>query len=177
MAAEERRLTLTIQRRTIVTLLVLALGLTGCGDDSPTAPSPPMDVAGAYWLQVRLDVRRHSDGFERSFVSVGSLTLVQGPAAGRTAPLTGFAVTGVSPTVSHDLEGTIDADGVIQFTTDAPPPSEGPCPGGENVWFAGQARVEGGTLLLTLRGTTVVTCPEFGDHDFAYRLDAGQRGV
>jgi len=163
-----------IKKMTTVTV-ALALGLAACGGDSPTSPStPPADVAGSYWVSWTLQVLRQSDGFQTQFYCSGRLTLVQGAASGSTAPLTGFAVV-EQPCApeSYDLAGTVDATGAIQFATDGPPPTEGPCPGGVDVRFSGQVSEQGGYHSLSARGVTTVTCPRFGEHAFTYLLNGG----
>ncbi len=150
----------------------LALALSGCGgdDESPTAPTPPVDVAGAYYTSWTLQVLRKSDGFQKSFYCSGQLTLVQG-----TTALSGFAVVG-SPCApeSYDLSGSIRAGGAIEFTTDGPRPTEGPCPGGKNVRFSGQVTSGDGWRTLSVRGVTTVTCPELGEHEFTYLIQGSR---
>jgi hypothetical protein len=160
-----------------VVATVLALGLVACGGDgSPTTPSPPPeDVAGNYWLTWTLQVLRESDGFQTQFYCSGRLTFVQGAASGSIATLTGFAVVDLPcAPESYELQGTVDNNGAIQFTTDGPPPLEGPCPGGQGVSFSGQVTDENGWHSLSARGVTTVTCPEFGDHEFTYLLSGGR---
>jgi hypothetical protein len=161
--------------KTVMPAVALALGLASCGGDSPTTPTPPpADVAGNYWATWTLQVLRQSDGFQTQFYCSGRVTFVQGPATGSTAPLTGFVVVDqpCAPE-SYDLLGTVGVNGAIEFTTEGPAPTEGPCPGGQDVRFSGQVTDQGGYHALSARGVTTVTCPEFGDHDFTYLLTGG----
>jgi hypothetical protein len=163
----------------VVSLAALALALVACGDDGPTTPAtptpPPADVAGSYWLTWTLQVLRESDGFQKQFYCSGRITLVQGAATGSQAPLTGFALVD-SPCApeSYDLQGSVDAMGAIQFTTEGPAPPEGPCPGADDVRFSGQITEQSGWHSLSARGVATVTCPEFGEHEFTYVLDGGR---
>jgi predicted small lipoprotein YifL len=162
--------------RRLAAALGLALALTACGDDGPTTPTPPpADVAGSYWINWTLQVLRESDDFQTEFYCSGQLTLVQEAARGSVATLTGYAVVG-SPCApeSYDLRGSVDANGAIQFTTDGPPPTEGPCPGGEDVRFSGQVTEQDGWHSLSARGVTSVSCPEFGAHEFTYLMNGGR---
>ncbi len=156
----------------------LGLALAACGGDgeSPTSPTPPPDVAGRYSLTWTLQVLRKSDGFQKQFYCYGQMTLVQGTASASTAPLSGFAaVTSGCAPESHDLSGTVGAGGAVEFTTNGPKPPEGPCPGGKNVRFSGQVTVSGSQAFLSTRGVTTVTCPEFGEHEFTYLVNASRR--
>lgn len=162
-----------ITRRILVAPVVLALGLAACGEDSPTAPTPPpAEVAGRYWAGWRLQVLRLSDDFQIQFYCSGQITLVQGAASGSVAPLTGFAVM-QAPCApeSYELLGTVNAAGVIQFTTDGPAPTEGPCPRAEDVSFSGQVTMREGWRELSARGVATVSCPEFGEHEYTYIID------
>jgi hypothetical protein len=157
--------------------LGLGLMLAACGgDNSPTTPAtPPPDVAGAYYTSWTLQVLRKSDGFQTSFYCSGQLTLVQGAAAGGTAPLTGFAVVGYPcADESYDLRGSVVAGGGVQFTTNGPRPLEGPCPGGQNVSFSGQITSQDGYHSLSARGVATVQCPEFGEHEFTYLIQGSR---
>jgi hypothetical protein len=162
--------------RKAASLVALVLALAACGDDGPTTPTPPpADVAGNYWLTWTLQVLRRSDGFQTQFYCAGSITLVEGTATGSTAPLTGFAVVDLPcAPESFDLQGSVNALGAIQFTTDGPPPLEGPCPGAQDVRFSGQVTEQSGWHSLSARGVASVTCPEFGEHEFTYLLNGGR---
>jgi hypothetical protein len=157
--------------------LALAIGLTACGGDSgsPTAVTPPPDVAGPYFLQWTLQVLRKSDGFQKEFQCYGQMTLVQGSATASTSSLSGFAVvsSGCAPE-SYDLSGSVSSGGAIEFNTNGPKPPEGPCPGGTNVHFSGQATSSGSSVVVSARGVTTVTCPEFGEHEFTYLISASK---
>jgi hypothetical protein len=63
---------------------------------------------------------------------------------------------------SYDLRGTIAAGGAVEFTTNGPRPTEGPCPGGNDVRFSGQITSEDAWRSLSVRGVTTVTCPRRG---------------
>jgi uncharacterized Zn-binding protein involved in type VI secretion len=155
----------------------LSLGLVACGGDNDhiTSVTPPPDVAGAYFLQWTLQVLRKSDGFQKQFQCYGSMTLVQGTAAASTSSLSGFAtVTSGCAPESYDLNGSISAGGAIELNTSGPKPPEGPCPGGKNVHFTGQATSSGTSVILSARGVTTVTCPGYGDHEFTYLVNAGK---
>jgi hypothetical protein len=162
--------------KTVAIALALALGLTACGEKTPTAPTPPpASVAGNYWITWTLQVLRQSDGFQTQFFCSGRLTLVQGAATGSMAPLTGFAVADLPcAPESYDVQGSVDEAGAVRFTTNGPPPLEGPCPGGQDVSFSGQVTEEDGWRSLSARGVTSVTCPEFGEHDLTYLLNGGR---
>jgi len=158
-------------------VVALGLGLTSCGgdDEGPTSlPSPP-DVAGRYSLSWTLQVLRKSDGFQKQFYCSGQMTLSQGTATASTALLSGFAaVTSGCAPESYDLGGTVSAGGAIEFTSNGPPPPEGPCPGGRNVRYSGQATSSGDRRSLSARGVTTVTCPEFGEHEFTYLINGSR---
>jgi hypothetical protein len=152
----------------------VALGHAACGGDSasPTSVTPPPSVAGNYYLQWTLQVLRKSDGFQTQFQCYGQMTLVQGAGA---ATLSGFAVVngGCAPE-SYDLSGTVGAGGTIEFTTNGPKPPEGPCPGGKDVRFSGQVTTADSYSMLTARGVTTVTCPQYGEHEFTYLIYASK---
>jgi uncharacterized Zn-binding protein involved in type VI secretion len=157
--------------------VALSLGLTACGGDgdSPTSATPPPDVAGPYFLQWTLQVLRKSDGFQKQFQCYGQMTLVQGTATASTSTLSGFAtVTSGCAPESYDLSGTVSSGGAIEFNTNGPKPPEGPCPGGKNVHFSGQVTSSGSSVIVSARGVTTVTCPEFGDHEFTYLINASK---
>jgi hypothetical protein len=157
-------------------VVALGVGLVSCGgDDSPTAATPPPDVAGRYSLTWTLQVLRKSDGFQKQFQCYGTMTLVQGVAAGSTSGLSGFAsVTWGCAPESYDLNGSVRAGGAVDFTTNGPKPPEGPCPGGKNVRFSGQVSTSDSYASLSARGVTTVTCPEFGEHEFTYLIDGSR---
>ena len=156
---------------------LLTLGLAACGGDSDpiTSSPPPPDVAGPYSLQWTLQVLRKSDGFQKAFTCYGQMTLVQGTAAASVAPLSGFAVvsSGCAPE-SSDLNGSISSGGAIEFNTNGPKPPEGPCPGGKNVHFSGQLTTSGSRNVVSARGVTTVTCPQYGEHEFTYLISASK---
>lgn len=148
-----------------------AVLLSACGGDasSPTSATPP-DVSGRYSLTWIIQVLRKSDGFQKQFYCYGQLTLVQ--AAG-TASLSGFAaVTSGCVPESYDLNGSVSAGGAIEFTSQGPNPPEGPCPGGMNVRYSGQVTSADSRRYLSARGVTNVVCPEFGEHEFTYLVNA-----
>ena len=157
-------------------LAALCLGLFACGgDDNPVSVTPPPDVAGPYFLGWTLQVLRKSDGFQKQFDCYGTMTLVQGAAVASTSTLSGFAVVNsVCPPESHDLGGSVSGGGAIEFTTDGPKPPEGPCPGGKNVHFTGQVTSSGTSRIISARGVTTVTCPQFGEHEFTYLITASK---
>jgi hypothetical protein len=158
-------------------VLGLGLALAACGGDNvvTTPTTPPPDVAGAYYTNWTLQVLRKSDGFQTSFYCSGQLTLVQASSAGSTAPLSGFAVVqGPCAPESYDLTGTVTAGGGIEFTTNGPPPLEGPCPGGVGVKFTGQVTSQDGWHSLSARGVTTVQCPQFGEHEFTYLIQGSR---
>lgn len=154
--------------------VALALRLAACGgdDNQITSVTPPPDAAGPYSLQWTLQVLRKSDGFQKAFTCYGQMTLVQG-AAVSVAPLSGFAVvsSGCAPE-SYDLNGSISSGGAIEFDTNGPKPPEGPCPGGKNVHFTGQLTTSGSRNVVSARGVTTVTCPQYGEHEFTYLVNA-----
>lgn len=162
---------MTSMRKTVASLMLL-LGLSGCGDGpGPVGPEVPVpSIAGKYSGSWTLQVLRTSDGFQKSFACRGTLTLSQRPALGGSASLTGFAVVvegNSCKPASFDVTGTVDANGAITLTTDGPPPTEGPCPGGTGIRYTGQ--VVG--RALSARGVTRVQCPQFGEHVFTYLMD------
>lgn len=155
--------------------LGLGLGLCGCGGESDTVTNlaPPPDVAGPYFLQWTLQVLRKSDGFQTQFLCYGTMTLAQGTATGSTSNLSGFTtVTSGCAPESYDLRGTVSSGGAIEFNTDGPKPPEGPCPGGKNVHFTGQLTTSGSRDVVSARGVTTVTCPQYGEHEFTYLINA-----
>lgn len=161
----------------LVSVAALALALVACGgDDGPTTPTPPpAEVAGDYWVTWTLQVRRLSDGFQTQFYCSGRVTFIEGTGAGSTAPLSGFAVVDLPcAPESYDLQGRVDSAGAIWFTTDGPPPLEGPCPGAQDVDFSGQVTEQNGWHSLSARGVASVTCPEYGAHEFTYLLNGGR---
>ncbi len=161
-------------RSLLIASVLAAAGLVGCGDDeTSTAPTPATstpDVAGSYYTSWTLEVLRKSDGFQKSFYCSGHMTL----SASSTGMLSGFAV--VDPPCapeSYDLTGRVLPGGVLEITTGGPPPTEGPCPGGQNVKYSGQATPATGRATgLSLRGVTDVTCPQFGAHQFTYLIES-----
>jgi hypothetical protein len=160
----------------VIAALALGVALAGCGGDAVTNPiTPPPDVAGSYYANWTLQVLRKSDGFQKQFYCSGGLTLRQGGTSGAVASLTGFAVVGppCSPE-SYDLTGNIMSGGAVEFTTNGPRPTEGPCPGGTAVRFSGQITAEDGWRSLSARGVTTVTCPQFGEHEFTYLISGGR---
>jgi hypothetical protein len=154
----------------------LAFGLAACGGDNHiTSVAPPPDVAGPYFLQWTLQVLRKSDGFQKQFTCYGQMTLVQGAATVSVSTLSGFTTVASScPPESSDLNGSVSSGGAIEFNTDGPKPPEGPCPGGTNVHFTGQVTASGSSGILSARGVTTVTCPQFGDHEFTYLINASK---
>ncbi len=157
----------------ITSILAATAGLVGCGDDTTTTPTPVSsapDVAGLYYTSWTLEVLRKSDGFQKSFYCSGQMTL----SASTSGALTGFAV--VDPPCapeSYDLTGKVLPGGVLDVTTNGPKPTEGPCPGGQNVHYTGQAMpATGRATSLSLRGVTTVTCPQFGEHQFTYLIES-----
>jgi len=173
-----------IRSQTLLLALASALALGACGSDSddgtPTGATPTNtgtgavpQVAGVYsnsqlWVH---QVLRTSDGFITSFTCSGSITLTQRPgaASGRGDTITGFAVVGSPcPPVSFDLSGSVGADGTINFVSGGPKPPQGPCPPAANVPYSGGVFGR----QINLRGSAVVTCPEFGEHRFTYLISA-----
>lgn len=150
-------------------LLALPL-LGGCGDDGgvngPNNPPLP-SIAGTYsssslWL---VQVLRFSDNFTTSFTCQGTLTIAQAT----SGALSGFAVVGAPcPPLSFPLAGAVRADGIITVNTGGPRPPQGPCPATLSVDYSGLASGNS----LSVRGSTIVTCPEFGDHRFTYIVSA-----
>jgi hypothetical protein len=161
----------------LVPAAAILLYFAACGgdDDSPTSVTPPPDVSGTYYARWTLQVLRKSDGFQKAFYCSGQLTLTQGTTAGATATLSGFAVAG-SPCApeSYDLQGTIVTGGAVEFTTNAPRPTEGTCPGGKNVRFSGEITAQDGWRQVSVRGVTTVSCPSFGDHEFTYLIEGSR---
>lgn len=160
-----------------VVAVVLSLGLVACGgdDNGITSVTPPPDVAGPYFLQWTLQVLRKSDGFQKQFQCNGTMTLVQGTPTASTSTLSGFAtVTSGCAPESYDLSGTVSSGGAIEFTTNGPKPPEGPCPSGKNVRFTGQVTSSGTSVIVSARGVTSVTCPQYGEHEFTYLINAGK---
>jgi len=157
--------------------LALAIGLSACGggSESPTSVTPPPDVTGPYFLQWTLQVLRKSDGFQTQFQCYGQMTLGQSAATASTSSVSGFATvnSGCAPE-SYDLRGSVSSGGAIEFDTNGPKPPEGPCPGGKNVHFTGQVTTAGNSVIVSARGVTTVTCPEFGEHEFTYLIQASK---
>jgi hypothetical protein len=159
-------------------VLVGALLVSGCGgdSDSPSSPTPPpSDVAGRYGATWTIQVLRKSDGFQKQFFCYGSMTLTETGTSGSATALGGFAtVTSNCAPESYDLKGSIVSGGEIAFTTNGPKPPEGPCPGGKNVEFSGQLTSSGSYRSISARGVSTVTCPEFGEHQLTYLLQASK---
>jgi hypothetical protein len=163
-------------RTTVALALAGALFSAGCDDDEGgvTNPTPVPDVAGQYSVSWTLQVLRKSDGFQKQFSCYGTMTLTQTPGSGST-PLGGFAsVIGGCAPESYDLTGSLTSAGAIEFTTDGPKPPEGPCPGGKNVRFSGQLTTESGYRFISARGVTTVSCPEYGEHEYSYLINASR---
>jgi hypothetical protein len=156
--------------------VALGLGLAACGGgESPVSATPPPDVAGPYWVQWTLQVLRKSDGFQKQFDCYGTMTLVQGATTASTSTLSGFAVVNsVCPPESYDLNGSVSSGGAIEFDTNGPKPPEGPCPGGKNVHFTGQVTSSDSFRTISARGVTTVTCPQYGEHEFTYLINASK---
>jgi hypothetical protein len=158
--------------------VALGLGLSACsgdGENNPVSVTPPPDVAGPYFLQWTLQVLRKSDGFQKQFDCYGTMTLIQGTATASTSTLSGFAVVNsVCPAESYDLSGSVSSGGAVEFNTNGPRPPEGPCPGGKNVHFTGQITSSSTYRTLSARGVTTVTCPQFGEHEFTYLINASR---
>lgn len=168
-------------RFSAVTLLsaALVLVLSGCGDEegvttpTTTVPSPP-DIAGRYYATWTLQVLRTSDGFQKQFRCSGGVTLQQTETGRSNAVLTGWAsVSWPCPAEFYDLTGLVSANGAVQFATNGPAPLEGPCPGGQDVSFSGQSTLTGtGRHEISVRGVTNVTCPQYGEHQYTYIIEA-----
>jgi hypothetical protein len=161
----------------LVPAAAILLSFAACGgdDDSPTSVTPPPDVSGTYYARWTLQVLRKSDGFQKQFQCYGTMTLVQGTATASTSTLSGFTtVTSGCAPESYDLNGTVSSGGAIEFNTNGPKPPEGPCPGGTNVHFTGQATSSGSSVIVSARGVTTVTCPQYGEHEFTYLINAGK---
>ncbi len=155
--------------------LALGIVLGACDGDSSSPTSPvvaPPDVSGGYYLGWTLQVLRKSDGFQKEFQCSGRVTLSQGATSGGTAALSGFALVGAPcAPESYDLTGTVVAGGAVEFATQGPRPTEGPCPGGTNVRFSGQVTFRDSRWrTLSARGVTTVQCPQFGEHEFTYLI-------
>ena len=158
--------------------IALALAIAGCGDDHDgvtTPVTPPPNVSGNYTGYWTLQVLRKSDGFKKQFYCQAWLTLQQTETGTSTAQLSGWVrVDFPCSPESYDLKGTVAAGGAIEFTTDGPAPPEGPCPGGVGVHFSGQHTLmdSGSSNGLSARGVTDVTCPQYGEHQFTYIIEA-----
>ena len=164
-------------RHLVAPVLAVALGLSACGGDggTPVSVTPPPDVSGPYFVQWTLQVLRKSDGFQKQFDCYGTMTLVQGTATASTSSLSGFAVVNsVCPPESYDLNGSVSSGGAIEFNTNGPKPPEGPCPGGQNVHFTGEVTSSGTSRIISARGVTTVTCPQYGEHEFTYLISASR---
>ncbi len=153
----------------------LVSGMAGCGDDGGTPTSVAAEtpaVAGSYSAGWTLQVLRRSDGFQKEFSCWGRMTL----SSTTTGTLTGFVtVETLCPATSFDVSGRVLPGGVVEITSGGPRPPEGPCPGGSGVRFTGQATpATGRATQLSLRGVTEVTCPEFGEHQFTYLVEANR---
>jgi len=152
--------------------LATLLALAACGGDggSVTSPTPVPDVAGLYYGSWTLQVLRKSDGFQKSFYCSGQWTL-----SGSGGGLTGFAVADYPcPAESYPLVGSVDAGGAVEYTTDGPPPTEGPCPGGQDVRFTGQITRNDAYSTFSARGVTTLTCPGFGEHELTYLMNGSR---
>ena len=142
-----------------------------CGGSSSTTVTSPTitfpDVSGRYSGTWTLQVLRLSDNFQTSFNCPATATVTQTPGSGL---LGGFVVSSAPcEPVSFDLTGTVQPGSIVTLRTNGPRPPEGPCPGGTNVDYTGAVSTTG-TRVMSLRGATKVTCPEFGDHSFTYIL-------
>jgi len=150
---------------------VLALlSLAACGSETPTNPARPVpSIAGRYerWDALLVQWNRANDGVTGSFTCQGSITLSQSEGAAGIAALTGFLVIGFPcPPQSFDLNGTVDADGRVRFTTGGPKPPEGQCPAIGRVEYSGVVVHEGSDgsqAQLSARGTANINCPGPGE--------------
>ena len=162
-----------VARSRVVAATVSLAGLlllAACGDDggSVTSPTPPpANVSGLYYGSWTLQVVRKSDGFQKAFYCPGQWTI----STSSTGAISGFAVVD-SPCApeSYTLAGSVTSGGAVEYTTNAPRPTEGPCPGGADVRFSGQITNNGGYSTLSARGVTTVTCPTFGEHEYTYLI-------
>src|SRR5262245_126151 len=152
--------------------LILTLGIAACGDDSPTAPPPPLpNVAGSWGMQWLVQFHRNRDGFEGQYYCWGSMTLSQSTTAGTSAGLTGFSVIlSGCPQGTFDLEGTLRPDGTIAFNTVGPRPSQGECPFVAEAAYTGQVS----NNVISARAEQTVDCPGTGEgeHVFNYVVTA-----
>ncbi len=158
--------------------VALALAIAACGDDHDgvTRPvTPPPNVGGNYTGYWTLQVLRKSDGFKKQFYCQAWLAVQQAETDTSTAKLSGWVrVDSPCSPESYELEGTVAAGGAIEFTTDGPAPPEGPCPGGTGVRFSGQQALMDSRSQygLSARGVTNVSCPQYGEHQFTYIIEA-----
>ena len=140
--------------------------------DARDSPAERQRQLHGYWT---LQVLRKSDGFKKQFYCQAWLTVQQTETATSTAQLSGWVrVDFPCSPESYDLKGTVAAGGAVEFTTDGPAPPEGPCPGGVGMRFSGQRTLmdSGGSDGLSARGVTDVTCPQYGEHQFTYIIEA-----
>lgn len=152
--------------------LILTFGLAACGDDTPTAPPPPLPaVAGTWGVQWLVQFERASDGFSGSYYCWGTMTLSQSASSGQSAALDGFTVLQSGcPQGTFDVTGTVRPDGTMTLSTVGPRPNEGQCPVAEGANYAGQVA----NNVFSARAEERVDCPGPGEgpHTFNYVMTA-----
>jgi hypothetical protein len=146
-----------------LSVLSSLLLLAACGDDTPTAPTPPAEpapnIAGTYSAQWLTQFVRPHDGYSGSWPCSGSLTLVQATGA---AAITGFAVVGAPcPALSFDLKGQVLAGGGFTFDTGGPKPGGGPCPAPPVATYTGTFTPD--RRQISARSVKRVNCPGEGE--------------
>ena len=150
----------------LVLCVAVCLAFAACGDDSPTAPSPPQpqipQVAGTYAGSVRLT----ADG---RFLGSGTaqMTVVQ---VGAQLTITGYMSVGGTTSQLSAITGTINATGFVTITSAPPPSVRDPTCG--TIAAAGSSLTFSGNTVRFVSNSTTTYC---GNLQAAGTLTRGAR--
>ena len=156
--------------------VALSLGLAACGgdDDQITSVTPPPDVAGPYFLQWTLQVLRKSDGFQKQFELLrpddarpGGGHRLDAPPC-RASPWSAPAAR-PSPTTSTAASAPGARSSSTRTARSRP---RGPAPAARTSTSRARSRPPARRVIVSARGVTTVTCPQFGEHEFTYLINA-----